>query len=75
MITIRIKNPVGKKAWTQQLRTLSPLPFSLAVSRWPLLSMGLPSTGKPPHPSHRKMREAQITFYIARDEPWPDGGG
>ena len=74
MITIRIKNPCGKNAWTQQPRTLSPLPFSLAFSRGPSLSVGLPSTGKPPHLSHRKVREAQITFCIARDEPCPDGG-
>ena len=75
MITIRIKTPVGKKLGLSNFVPSPYCPLSLAYSRRPVLSVGLPSTGNHPHPSYRKMREAQITFYIAGDEPWPDGGG
>ena len=71
--TIPIKTPVGKKLGLH----FAPYPYcplSLAFSRRPFLSAGLPSTGRPPHPSYRKMCEAQIALYIAWDEPWPDGG-
>ena len=30
---------------------------------------------EPLTPLYRKMREVQITFYIAKVEPWPSGGG
>ena len=74
MFIIRIKTPVGKKLGLSNFVPSPHCPLSLAFSRRFFLGVGLPSTGNPPHAPHRKMREAQITFYIARDEPWPSGG-
>lgn len=43
--------------------------------RKPFLDVEVPSTGNSPQPPYRKMRETQITFYIAVDGPRPSGGG
>ena len=64
-----------KALWEKGLdRNIAPsphCPLSLAFSRRPFLSMGLPSTENLLPPSYRKMREAQNTLYIARPSPNP----
>ena len=71
MIAICIKDPVGKKLGLSNIAPSPHCPLSLAFSRRHFLGVRLPSTGNPPHPSYRKMREAQTTFYIPETSSGP----
>ena len=76
MVTNRIKTPAGKKLGPSSFASFPHYPLFLAFGRRPFLGAKLPGIGRTPQPSHRKICEAQNTFYTPGMNPSPlEAGG